>query len=215
MFEVLENLLYLLLGWSLGLLSPLVVERVQKENRKREFRRTLFIELKDLKYRLVFAACIIRHRSATIDREFLNWMIPIISRYDGPHKDPRIVEGIMTLSKLPDEEIKKGQILTQKPGRGLTLKRYTLPFLGSNLPSLSLFDSEFQRKTLNILSEVTMINEDVEFCKTNTERTFDASLSPDNHAKLLANVEKGYSDLAKFMRHVVHLIHELIGSDGS
>ena len=51
-----NQVLYILLGWVLGLFSPLIVEYFRSHVRKREFVRALKVELEELQHRLAVSS---------------------------------------------------------------------------------------------------------------------------------------------------------------
>lgn len=76
-----SNALYVLLGLLLGLLGPRIIELIQRPYRRSELRRSLFIELEDIKGKLAMTSYSLADRSGTVDRAFLNWLEPIMRSY--------------------------------------------------------------------------------------------------------------------------------------
>ena len=78
-----DELLYLLLGWLLGLLSPRIIDAI-----KARYDRTALIgaikeEAQDLQYRVAASCFLLRQRYGEITREYLEWLKPKLLAYRG------------------------------------------------------------------------------------------------------------------------------------
>jgi len=93
------NIFYLLLGWLLGILSPLIIDRVKRHHQKEEFKKGLLVELEDVRYRLAGAVYLISYRFGIYNRDLLNWMHKISIDYN----DQKKLEAIEKLMKLSDK----------------------------------------------------------------------------------------------------------------
>src|SRR6266705_4586886 len=83
-FDVKMNqILYILLGWTLGLFSPVIAEFLKSLFGKREFVSALKVELEDLQYRLMITSLTLLQSHGTLDKDFANWALKIIDRYSG------------------------------------------------------------------------------------------------------------------------------------
>jgi hypothetical protein len=86
------------------------------------------------------------------------------------------------------------------------LKKYSLPFLSSQITSLSLFTTEFQRLTHNIYSNLETLNEEVDAYRFNYERTFDLSLSNNSRAAVLLNLDNTSQHVVIMSRQIADRI---------
>ena len=201
------NILYLVLGWLFGIASPLIVDRVKRHYQKKEFKKGLSIELEDVRYRLSGAVYLICSRFGTYKRDLLNWMYKIHAQYN----DQKRIERIETLLKSSDEEIDAyaKEMAQQKDVVALNLKKYSLPFLESNMSSVSLLDMKLQRLIIQIRTRLNMVNEGIDLNLFYYVKTFDSTLSEDNSAIIKNNLNKSYQNISRQYRMIVDQITRL------
>jgi type II secretory pathway pseudopilin PulG len=137
--EIGRDVLLVVLGWLLGIGSPLIVDSIKRQFQKKSLRSAIHTELRELQLRLAMTAYLIASKQGIYDRNLLNWMANICSRY--PSEDARsISEKIQSLLVLSDQQLQslaEAQRATRPPGLGL--KRFSLPFLDSNIADLDMF----------------------------------------------------------------------------
>lgn len=90
------------------------------------------------------------------------------------------------------------------------LKKVSLPFLTSQIPSLSLFKPEFQRLALSIRSMLETYNEEVDAYRFYYEKTFDASLSNNSREAILLNLNSTGQHVALLCRQIADRIEQLL-----
>jgi hypothetical protein len=204
---------YVILGWLLGLLSPQIVELIQRSYRRRKIRESLFLEMEGLRRKLAATVFQVYDPRGMIDRPFLLWLKPTIGSFRTRRSimDPQAlsfqqsVEGTLALS---DAEI-RALYPTKQPLTGhLTLKKYTAPFLDSQITSLPLFSPEFQRLALLIHSSLAAINQEIETAWFNYTKTFDTT--GNNYAIVLGNMNQASLDLAQICRDTCDDITDLL-----
>ena len=197
------NIFYLLLGWLLGILSPLIIDRVKRHHQKEEFKKGLLVELEDVRYRLAGAVYLISSRFGRYNRDLLNWMHKISTDYN----DQKRLEAIEKLMKLSDKEIDAlaRTISYQHQQRELAfgLKKYSLPFLDSNLRSVSLLDIKLQRLVIEIRARLNLINEEIDLNRFYFEKTFDSTLSEENYKIITKNLDENYRNISNQFRIAV------------
>jgi hypothetical protein len=204
-----DNAFYVLLGWLLGLFSPRIIELIQRPYRRAELRRSLFIELEELRRKLAALAYVLAHRSATIDRPLLEWIQPILRANRGSHEDQAAAERIGSLLRLPDDQLQAVSQAVQEIEVGLSMKKYTLPFLTSQIVSLSLFSPEFQRLALDIRALLAILNEEIDVAWFNYTKTFE-TISSQNHAIVRNNLVGSYRAMITICREIVDKINLLL-----
>jgi len=201
------NILYLMLGWLLGVFSFLIIDEVKRHFQKKEFKKGLSIELEDVRHRLSGAVYLLCSRFGTYNRDLLNWMFKIYAQYD----DQKMLRHIETLLKSSDEEIDAyaKEMAQQKDVVALNLKKYSLPFLGSNMSSISLLDMKLQRLIIQIRTRLNMVNEEIDLNLFYYVKTFDSTLSEDNSAMIKNNLNKSYQNISRQYRMIVDQITRL------
>ncbi|GAH76864.1 unnamed protein product, partial [marine sediment metagenome] len=155
------NIFFLLLGWLLGLISPLLVDEMKKYIKKKVIKTGVLTELKEIKFRLAAIVFSINSKYRMLDRELLNWLRPLIKESEGTY-EKKLLKQIERLVKLDDEQLKAIDEYT-KPHTlsAMSFKKYYLPFLDSKISDLSLFDIELQNKILEIRAQVNFFNENI------------------------------------------------------
>jgi len=92
-----------------------------------------------------------------------------------------------------------------------SLRRISVPFLDSKICDLSLFDNLFQNQLIEIRTRIDFVNEYIEMTRFYFEKTFDSSISAENHMIIAADLSKCYRDLIDPSRDIVNLITTLFG----
>jgi hypothetical protein len=203
------NFLYLLLGWLLGLLSPILAERIQKPYKRKELIKSLLSEFNDLQFKMALAAYRLRSHLATVDHKFLAKLEPIFDHYDGPDKDPQATESFKKLKDLPEDQLRDLHVKTRRPGRGIHLAKQSLPFLSSQVHALSICPIDFQQTILMLKAQLDYFNDEVDVITSYFNKTFDPSITGENRVAVLANLEEGYGKLAQRAENIVMFISDL------
>lgn len=199
--EAVLSAVFILLGWALGLLSPRIVEIIQRPYRRDELRRSLFLELEGLRITLAAYLFIHAHNNGTINNKLLQVIEPILRTDKFFPEVGDVADAVKSLSGYTDEQLATLKTITKNKG-ALNLKKFQLPFLTSQLSSLYLFTPEFQRLALKICSRVSAINDEVERAMFSYQKAFDTS-SPESHAVLVANLEQSHQSVAIICRPLI------------
>jgi len=130
--------------------------------------------------------------NGAVDRKLLI-LVESILRTDKifPELGP-IADQLSHMLQLSDVQLASAKA-ARKPG-ALGLKTIPLPFLNSQLSSLSLFSTEFQRKALKIASRLSIMNEEIDASNFYHKKTFE-SLSEQNHSTVVVNMLGCYQNL--------------------
>ncbi len=201
------------LGWLLGLLSPLIVDAIRKHNREKEVREGIYTELRDLRLCMALAAYMFEIRFGTYDREFLNWIIPILKNYKGlidTKQLPDIMETHVALDDKALLEIAERQ--KAQPGAGLIVKKYRIPYIDSQIGELGIFDEQSRSAMLEVRAQLDLYNEDIDEARQYYRMTFDLSGSDSNHSIACNNLDTCYKNLAQKAKHIVNSIELVLPS---
>jgi hypothetical protein len=211
--DALINAIFILLGWMLGLLSPRIVDLMQRPYRRSELKRSLFLELEDFRVRLASAIYVFASSRGSVDRELLLFIEPILRSDKVYPQSKEIADAVGLMLKLTDNEIGAISLRGASKTGGLTIKKYSLPFLNSQLSSLYLFSPEFQRISLKIASRLEIINDEIDTAMFNYKKTFD-SLSTENYAIVLQNYNYSSHQIAIQYRALIADINNLFAMKG-
>jgi hypothetical protein len=193
-----ENLLHLLLGWLLGLITLGIAERMRRGYRKRELVASVTGELADLQYIIAVLAFRLRANLGEATDEFLDWLIPIIREYDGPSKIPEMGDNLLKIRLYPEEQRRVADLaISQRDlGVGLILMKYDLPFLTAQSAELSICPLDFQRGVSWVKWQLDYFNQGVDYLRSQYEKTFDTAIVGDNRQVIETNLTNGYKNLA-------------------
>ncbi len=81
--------------------------------------------------------------------------------------------------------------------KGLSLKKFSVPFIDSNYSQIHLFNTKFQEGILEIREEIRRINEQIDLAWFYFFKTFDSSLSENNAKIVRDNLELEYLNIGK------------------
>jgi hypothetical protein len=205
-----ETIGAIVLGWLLGLLSPAIVNSIQRHYRRKEIQQGIITELTDLRFRIATAAWRFESRFGTCDRTLINWFIQILESYKGATDTTQFLERTKNLSMLNDTAL-SDYAASQKanPGDGLGVKKYRLPYLDANIGELGLFDEKSRAAILDVRAQLDLFNEEVDSARSYHKMTFELG-DTDNHAIAVLSVETCYKNLGRKAKHIADRIGPIL-----
>lgn len=207
-----ENILYIVFGWLLGLLSPPIASIIEKHYRKNELRKALYSDLKNLIVRLASSCQAIEVHRGTRNKESLVWILSIYEKYraDTPQT---IITNINKLLQATDEDFENlNSFMKGEDGIGLNVKPFSMPFLESVLGDLFLFNVEFQRRILEVRSQISILNQDIDLTMSYHRMTFNLSSSDKNKDIILQNINSGHIEIANRCKSIANKIIVILES---
>ena len=66
-----NNILFLIMGWLLGLLSPVILDWIKNRKKKKELRESFFNDLNDIRGRLIGLVYLTTSKFGNFNRELL------------------------------------------------------------------------------------------------------------------------------------------------
>jgi hypothetical protein len=193
--EIGRDLFLVVLGWVLGIGSPLIVENIKSQFEKRSLRNGINTELRELQLRLAMTAYLIVSKQGIYDRDLLNWMADICSRY-ASEDTLRISETLKSLLVLNDQQLQSlAEAKRAARPSGLNLKSSSLPFLDSNIAELGMFDTGLRQKLIEVRAQLGPLNEEIELARFYFEKTFDSTLTPENYNIINDNIRSSYDNV--------------------
>lgn len=199
-----EKLLFILFGWLLGLLAPAISERIKRRYQREEIRAAIEVELYEIRYRLAGSVYVINQRHGTIDKDVLRWILPIFKGYKGAYASPRLLKVLDSHLNLSDEQLYAiGEHFKSDGTHALTFRHFSTPFLDTHIGSLRLFSPKFQVALLEIKTQISILNEQVEEAKDYKEKTFALNLSDENYDSVKNDLERTYRQICDRSRSIV------------
>lgn len=201
---------YVLLGWLLGVLNPLITRHGERKRRRKEIGEGLRAEISELRVRLAMTCFLVTLRYGDFDRAFLTWLKPLLERYEGAHPARKTIETLEKVLAYPDKEIALFAAHDRvNPDKSLSLKKYRLPYLEANLGNLDLFSERTKLLLMETAAQMETINEEIEQVRFYYGLTFDSSLSDENHKLARYSVAESSMNVATTGREVLNKLMEL------
>jgi hypothetical protein len=148
---------------------------------------------------------LIVHLASATD-EHLEWMWRIVTGYTGPNPVSGVQKAIEELRTVPQQVRDQAFATMRDPTKAKGMVQYSLPFLSAQLANISIYPVPFQSAVLRIKDQVDMFNQRVAALDVLRAKTFDASLSAENHAAVISGIAKGERDLAVQSRLIADAI---------
>ncbi len=206
---MLYQILFLVLGWLLGLLSPVVADLFTKKRQLAEMRRGLLVELGELKFSLAGTTLAVAGAIGAWDREYLSWLKSVLESYRGARDEDRkpLLATVSGLLDLDDQQLAAAGRSMGAPVSP-ALRKHRLPYLESRLDHVADLGPDAQRQLLEIQSQLGGINElldDIRFC---LGKSFD-SLPPSTRQAIDASLQSSYRAVMQSSRHAADLVGAL------
>lgn len=204
-----EKIGLLVIGWLLGLLGPLIVDRARRDRDNEMGRVAILSELRDVGRILAIAAYGVKSKEGSIDREFLEWLKSQLEKPHALEKDTAMVERLNTFLAWTDKEIaERFMYMAREDGKAGMLQKYPVPLLDSRVSALWSFDTDFQRRLLDIKLRMHRLDDMVERQRKLHDLTF-SKLEEENREAVKDNIRENAAFYAKNCILVVNLIANL------
>lgn len=208
LFEKLEPLIYILIGWSLGFLSTALNMAIEKRRRRINFNRKFISEMKVVLPRLVGMYFELKKNIGKIDREVLKWTNLNGIKYNSVfnNDDSKIIKDYINMS---DEEIINLALeLRDDFSIGKEINKVYVQILQEPGSDIKLFDIKYQITFLKIQLDIKYINEIIEWASFYYRKTFEDEKKDYN---IIVNNElRTYGRIAHKSKIAVDDISEII-----
>lgn len=198
-----------ILGWFLGLLAPAIQDRIKQGYLKKSIRRGILTEIAQLREAAADVVFIVQSKLGNLDRELLKWHRDIRSGTSTRTLPPafaQMQDVTDALLKAEDSAIPIfAQRMAMKPGEGLNLKEFDLPYTRSKLGQLELLSENARLHILDLLHRISIINQQVADSRFYYKMTFDSGLSEKNHKSIAEQCTGAYESVAQQARLLVEL----------
>ncbi len=201
------ELVALLLGWLLGLLSLPIGDAIRRWRERGELATAIKAELAELRYTMALVADTMKSTTGQRDAGFLAWLEQTVAAYKGVDPEqPKFLTALRTLRSQLAGAAPPSQSSTTS---GVNLKTYELPFLSSQVHKLDICSIAFQQRVLQIKTQLDLFNSETTFLMRQFDLTFDPSLDAANRVAVRANLQSGYAKLGRSGMHIADLIAAL------
>jgi hypothetical protein len=187
-----EKLVFLALGWCLGLLGPIIVDAIKKQRENALGRVAILTELNELASILSIAAYGARMRNGIADRQFLTWLKLTLEHCATTPKIKEFIPRLSAQLSWTDEQLIAGaQLMSAEEGKGTMLQHYPVPLLDARVSAMWSFDTAFQRQLLEIRRNVAMLDDIVDRSRKYFDMTF-TKLEGNNYHLVTENLTQTY-----------------------
>ncbi|MEW5875698.1 MAG: hypothetical protein AB1752_11035 [Candidatus Zixiibacteriota bacterium] len=211
------GLVTLLIGWGLGIASHIVVEAISRRHRVDRFRATSSEELRTIAIRYVWLVWKLESRIGGPDSDLARWLSGKLVELEGASLSQATRELAEKLKSYSEEQMTllRDVELVRATGDALGIKPFGLPYLSSQIQLIPELPLALQLSFLEVLSLHERINHEIAVAESFFLRTFDSSLTPENHGIIKDNLISSYQSLSKRARQLVDEItnaRALLGS---
>lgn len=208
-----QSIILILIGWLLGLLTPVIIDAIRDEKEAKAIKIALFTELQEFQYRLMLLVYRVEGKFGKLDKEFFQWAQTILIAYKGINSSEVLLKTIGLLLKLTDEQMITYAQLTKlhdKPNSGLELKKYPLSLLDLDLRFLSKFDPMLRAQILEVKTRIGFLNETVDDARYYFRLSFQEGISPTNYKNANSNMINSYITHSSQARITIDLIGKIL-----
>lgn len=208
------EILYLLLGWLLGLLSPRIIDAIQEQYHKKGLATAFRSEARDLQYRIACASYMLARHCGSFNRDYLAWLKSKLDQYTGNEPTELVGEFIENILTESDEKlIVLAQQSRAADGVGLSLKLYKASFIENNIATLVNFSSDFQVCIHEFLNHLSILNQQIQRAANLHQMTFDSSIKSECHPIIKSDLEKEYEIIQRMCILVCNKLQQIIDFD--
>lgn len=192
-----NEVLFIILGWLLGIISPRLIDSIKSHYEKYDFLSAIKVEAKDLQYRLSLGSYTIAQREGILDREKLIWFKEKLLAYEGSEpKEPILLLVNTVLNSESESELQALNAFNNEHQRAISLKSYSASFLSSNIERLHILPVGFQVSAHEFLNVLSILNQEIIIAGKYHEMSFDSSLDEINYNLVIGNLHQSYSNIS-------------------
>lgn len=204
-----EPILFVLLGFMLALLSNLLLQWNSAIKKKKAFKKGLYTELQQTFAYLIGTSFVLQDTLGELNQSIVNWAVSMLSKY--PEGNEELLKDIKRFLNKTDGGLKaRGLIRGMSKLKTLSLKKIVLPFMQQNIPAISLLDPKCQRLITTIQRHISSLNQETDLYYFYFKKTFDSTLSNNNHRVLVSNVGKSYRVIAGLSYEAAEIISQIL-----
>lgn len=205
------EILYILFGWVLGLVSPIIIQKIQSKRDQKVFLSALKKELNELILRVCMTGYILGQKYGCMDKEYLIYVQRIFEEYEGEERVDNAKKVISILIEA-DEEIFKSMLVKMRAQEGMALSLKTFPtyLLDSSSQQLANLPLSVQPDIYALKNALHIFNEEISSAKEYFWKTFDSSVNDESHQVVLSELVLKYELLQKMSVRVCQKIEPIL-----
>jgi hypothetical protein len=196
----------IMLGWLLGMLSPVIVSRITRHYKKNDLHEGILAEVNNVKTRVVFTAHLLCQAYGEYDRDFVRWCLENVDSKNG--KYTTVIDDYKIQLDYTDEQFiayRESKKLANSVGQ--SIKKFYLSFTDLHLTDISLFTNEFQLALFELRSRIELLNSEIDLSEKYFFMTFSSDLTEINHALIQRDLIAKYIIIQGMTVRVVEQIN--------
>jgi len=200
-----KEVIYIVLGWLFGILSPSIVKKVSEKSEKESLRKIFSNDLKDLKKRLAPLSYSVYSRYGMLTKEHFEWLKKNC-------EDINFSEGF---NKIKESGIDEENLVSLINTNGMNedtlwyFKKMHLFVVDSHMTNFGLIDSSTMEKILEIRFHVEAFNEEIDSYREHLKMTFLPGVSVGNHEIISRGLKSKSINIAKQSVFIVDKINNV------
>ena len=205
---MLRDLLILLIGWVLGIISHLIINAYQERKKRKQIKKSIIEELDEFILYLTRNISIMKKRFNTYTKDHIRELIKYLELIK--HDNPKVIEDINKYKNeldLSDSDL-LSHVEETRMTQGLGLKKYKLFYLEQKTNELSLFKEDFQRHARKILLFLNAFNIEIENAWFYYKESFRAGVTITDENYHIAGLEREKS-YKKIHDGAIQIIEEI------
>lgn len=208
--ELVKDLAGVLIGWALGLGTAVFVESRKERKRIRGIKAAVALELQEIAHRLLLGVFKTESRCGTVNRELLEWMLPLVQRYAGPNPKEGVLAGVAGLLKRSDEELAALAAHEKATTPPQFWPREEAPYTSIAAAQAHDLEPEYAVRLLDVLSHIRMLEDLRENQMYYSRLTFAPGITDENHEKAVRNADAAEEQRGKRARIIITKISKLL-----
>ena len=131
-------------------------------------------------------------------------------RYPDPNADPELRAQLEQWRNLSEEEISEVQNVGKNTWKGaFDVKKYSTPYLDAHIGEIQSLPKEFRQAVMETKENLSLFNQRIDTAQELRDRSFDSSLSRENHQIVARDLNETYVRLKDDAMRIVERIDKL------
>jgi hypothetical protein len=205
------DVISIIIGWLLGILSPVIVFRINRLYKKKDLYKGIRRELHEARKRLLLVSYLLGRGFGRLDRKYLKWLMKLRKDYEGMTQHEGIFKVIELLLDESDEVIAAFKAKhSEDRSRSIALKKEALGFMEMNLSELSVFNVDYQSLLFDVRAKINRFNQEVGHTHEMYLMTFDSSITIENHNTIKNDLIRRYAFIQTIVDDIIRKITEAL-----
>lgn len=207
------NILYIIFGWLLGILSPGIINYIADHYKKITLKRIVANELKDIKKRLILLPFLVYPKYGMLDEKIFIWI-------KTQTEDFKEFEMGDAAKKAFEEQVKNSENLKiflahynsthRKDKPAFNFKKMITSAIDANLMNFGILEDEFLEKLLEVKFQINTLNEEIQNVNEYLKMTFISNITDINHQIITKEIENKNIFIAEKAILIVEKINTII-----